>query len=165
MPSLRLPTLLLALPFPHAVEQVSFKKTFAILRAFLLFSLCLLMHMFFFLPGDKYNSQYTATQDLYGYHHEDESAFQAVETAKTQRQLFRGRKWQQVNYSFTPHTSTQAHTQARGELRCSILLLLCSDTPSHFVATIGRCILEHSVLLCFKCRANFIVPHHGLPHT
>eukprot|EP00048_Salpingoeca_helianthica_P015433 m.226756 g.226756 ORF g.226756 m.226756 type:complete len:538 (-) comp17028_c0_seq1:135-1748(-) len=44
--------------------------------------------------GNKYGSQYTAVQDLYGYYHDDESAFQLVDTVKTQRQLFRKGKWQ-----------------------------------------------------------------------
>lgn len=42
-----------------------------------------------------------AGQDsLYGYYHDDDSAFQLVDTVKTQKQLFRTRKWQVITVLF-----------------------------------------------------------------
>ena len=44
---------------------------------------------------DRYGSQYATGQDLYGYYHDDESAFQLVDTVKVQRQqMYRNKKWQ-----------------------------------------------------------------------
>ena len=90
---------------------------------------------FTFQTEDKYyNSQYAAVQDLYGYYHADESAFQLVDTVKTtQRQLFRARKWQ-VRTTFV-HT----HTHTRGELRCKFVTIRIVQTPRY------NCVLDLAV--------------------